>query len=73
MPAERIEATPDLLEQLWPEDDEPVAEANPDLSSLDRDRDIPFEKLCPCGGCPGGLYRRRVVGAGPDLGEQHVR
>ena len=45
MLAERIEADPDLLNQLWPEydEDEPPAEADAEIAAIDHDRDTFFE------------------------------
>ena len=43
--AQRVQTTPDLLEQLWfeEEDDEPATDPDPELAALDRDRDTFLE------------------------------
>ena len=43
--AERIEADPDLLDQLWPDydDDGPAGEPDAEITAIDRDRDTFFE------------------------------
>ena len=41
--AERIEADPELVDQLWPGDDEPAIEPDADIAAIDQDRDTFFE------------------------------
>lgn len=57
--AERIEADPNLLDQLWPEyeEDEPAGEPDAEIAAIDRDRDTLFEDY---------LHLRREIDKEPD-------